>query len=96
MFAGLLGYDDLDQVGSIAAPTLLVWGDADSLVGREMQDALAERIRGAELVVYDRVGHTPRWEDPTRFAADLAAFVKRISTPNRPTATARRSGATPS
>jgi non-heme chloroperoxidase len=81
MFAGLLGYDDLDQLGSITAPTLLLWGDADPLVGREMQDALAERIRGAELVVYDRVGHTPRWEDPTRFAADLVAFVERAASP---------------
>lgn len=79
MFAGLLAYDDLDQAGSITAPTLLVWGDADPLVSREMQNVLAERIRGAELVVYHRVGHTPRWEDPTRLAADLAALVKRAA-----------------
>lgn len=79
MFSGLLGYDDLDHLDRIAAPTLLVWGDADPLVGREMQDVLAERIGGVELAVYNRVGHTPRWEDPTRFASDLAAFVKRAA-----------------
>jgi non-heme chloroperoxidase len=81
MFAGLLAYDDMDEVGRITAPTLLIWGDADDLVGRDMQDMLTERIRGAELLVYPGVGHTPRWEDPSRFAGDVAAFVERATSP---------------
>jgi pimeloyl-ACP methyl ester carboxylesterase len=40
---------------------------------------LAEPIPEAELVVYPGVGHTPRWENPTRFAEDIAAFVQRVS-----------------
>jgi non-heme chloroperoxidase len=76
-FAGLLAYDDLAELGRITAPTLLIWGDTDGLVGRDMQDTLAEGIRGAELRVYERVGHTPRWEDPRRFSGDVAAFVQR-------------------
>jgi pimeloyl-ACP methyl ester carboxylesterase len=79
MFAGLLEYDDMAELGRIETPTLLVWGDADALVGREMQTTLATRIRGAELAVYRGVGHTPRWEDPRRFAGDVAAFVQRRS-----------------
>ncbi len=79
MFAGLLAYDDLAELGRITAPTLLVWGDADRLVGRKMQETLVERILAAELLVYHGVGHTPRWEDPTRFAGDIATFVKRIT-----------------
>lgn len=75
-FAGLLVHDDLDEIDRIAAPTLLVWGDADQLVSRDMQVVLASRIRGAELVVYDGIGHTPRWEDPGRFARDLVRFVE--------------------
>lgn len=81
MFAGLLAYDDVEELGRISAPTLLVWGDADDLVGRDMQDMLTARIRGAELVVYPGVGHTPRWEDPSRFANDVAAFVERMGAP---------------
>lgn len=81
MFAGLLTYDDLEELGRISAPTLLVWGDADDLVGRDMQDMLTARIRGADLVVYPGVGHTPRWEDPNRFANDVAAFVERMGAP---------------
>ncbi|MGH9031627.1 MAG: alpha/beta fold hydrolase [Acidimicrobiia bacterium] len=43
-----------------------------------MQDMLTARIRGANLVVYPGVGHTPRWEDPSRFANDVGAFVERM------------------
>ena len=75
MFQGLLVYDDLAELQAIATPTLLVWGDADGIVGREMQTTLAARIQGAELQVYAGVGHTPRWEAPTRFIADVAPFV---------------------
>lgn len=81
IFAGLLAYDDLAELARISAPTLLVWGDADDLVGRDMQDILTARIRDADLVVYPGVGHTPRWEDPSRFANDVAAFVDRTRSP---------------
>ena len=77
MFAGLLADDDLAELGRITAPTLLVWGDADGLIGRAMQDTLAERIRNSQRRVYEGVGHTPRWEDPIRFASDVAVFVER-------------------
>jgi pimeloyl-ACP methyl ester carboxylesterase len=74
-FSGLLRYDDTTELGRIAAPTLLIWGDADGLVSREMQDRLLRSIPDARRVVYERAGHTPRWEDPARFSRDLAAFV---------------------
>ena len=83
MFAGLLAYDDLVELEHITAPTLLVWGDADGLVDRDMQALLAERIAGAELLVYHGVGHTPRWEDGRRFATDVGAFVERRALPPR-------------
>jgi pimeloyl-ACP methyl ester carboxylesterase len=76
VFAGLQAYDDMAELERINVPTLLVWGDADGLVSRAMQDALVERIRGAELRSYAGVGHTPRWEDPARFATDVAEFVR--------------------
>lgn len=81
MFSALLAYDDVDELGRITAPTLLIWGDSDALVGREMQEMLAERIRGAELLPYPGVGHTPRWEEPARFAHDVATFVARSCSP---------------
>jgi non-heme chloroperoxidase len=77
MFARLLEYDDTAELGRITAPTLLIWGDADGLVGRAMQEQLAARMSCGDLVVYPGVGHTPRWENPSRFASDVAAFVAR-------------------
>jgi non-heme chloroperoxidase len=35
-------------------------------------------ITGARLVVYENAGHALHWEEPERFAADLAAFVKSL------------------
>jgi non-heme chloroperoxidase len=82
-FAGVLEYDDMVELGRVTAPALLIWGDADELVGREMQEQLMERMPYAELVVYPGFGHTPRWEDPSRFASDVATFVERVL-PARP------------
>jgi pimeloyl-ACP methyl ester carboxylesterase len=76
MFAGLLEYDDGAELARIAAPALLVWGDADPLVSREMQDELAVSLRDARLRVYPGAGHTPRWEDPARFGDELVEFVR--------------------
>jgi pimeloyl-ACP methyl ester carboxylesterase len=76
MFAGLLEYDDGAELARIAAPALLVWGDADPLVSREMQDELAVSLRDARLRVHPGAGHTPRWEDPARFGDELVEFVR--------------------
>ena len=67
-FAGLLEYDDRTELPRIETPTLLVWGDADALVSRAIQDRLAGAIPDAEFLVYPGVGHTPRWDDPVRFS----------------------------
>lgn len=56
----------------------IVWGDADALVDRDIQATLTRQLRDAELIVYHGVGHAPRWEDPTRFARDVAAFTHRV------------------
>jgi pimeloyl-ACP methyl ester carboxylesterase len=81
MFSDLLAYDDLDELERITAPTMLIWGERDRIVGREMQDALRSWIRGAALIVYEDVGHTPRWEDPRRFATDVNDFVTGLRAP---------------
>ena len=54
-------------------------GDADELVSREMQERLAGRLSRSELLIYAGVGHTPRREDPTRFAGDVTAFVEALA-----------------
>jgi pimeloyl-ACP methyl ester carboxylesterase len=78
-FAGLLQDDDLAELGSIAAPTVLVWGDADGLVDREHQETLTRLIPSAELLVYPSVGHTPHWEAPERYARDITDLASRAA-----------------
>jgi len=78
-FDGLLDYDDLDRIDRIAAATMLIWGDADRLVRRQAQDILEAAISRAELVIYSGAGHTPKWDDPERFASDIDSLIMRVT-----------------
>lgn len=79
MFISLLDYDDRAELSRLHTPVLLVWGDADPLVSRSMQDELARVLPHADLVVYGGARHTPRWEAPVRFANDVTTFASRVS-----------------
>ena len=74
-FAGFLEDDCLDDLGKISAPTLLLWGTRDALCSRGDEDALLQAIPGSRLVAYEGAGHALHWEEPERFAADVAAFA---------------------
>lgn len=71
----IVACDTRAELSKIAAPTWIVWGDADAFFGREHQHALLAGIPGAKLSVYEGGGHCPHWEEPERFARDLTAFV---------------------
>jgi pimeloyl-ACP methyl ester carboxylesterase len=71
----LLAYDDATQLGRIAAPTLIMWGDRDALFPREDQERLVAAIPDATLKIYRDTGHCPNWERPEMVAADLTAFM---------------------
>jgi pimeloyl-ACP methyl ester carboxylesterase len=75
-FDGLLSFDDSRELGRIAVPTLLLWGDRDALFSREGQEQLATAIPNARLRVYPDTGHCPNWERPELVAADLTAFIQ--------------------
>ena len=74
-FARVFREDDTRELSRIGCPALLVWGDQDSLVGRDAQDFLLDAMAGARLSVFEGVGHSPHWEDPARFAAELTGFL---------------------
>jgi len=85
VFAGFLADDLLPALRAITAPTRIVWGARDAFCTRADQDALCKAIPHAELVVYENAGHALHWEEPARFARDVAAFVARLDalTPRR-------------
>ncbi len=79
-FLGLLQAEGAEALANIHAPTLLLSGSRDALVGDDQQ-VLLDRIPGAELLVYEGVGHGPHLTHPERVATDLAAFVHRHQAP---------------
>jgi pimeloyl-ACP methyl ester carboxylesterase len=74
----VLGADDTARLGEVAVPTLLLCGDRDSLAA-DAQAPLQAGIPGARRVTYTGCGHALHWEQPGRFAADLADFAARLA-----------------
>jgi pimeloyl-ACP methyl ester carboxylesterase len=79
VFEGFLEDTCAAELANIKAPTLILWGARDAFCTRGDQDALLTSITGSRLVVYENAGHALHWEEPERFAADLAAFAHRLS-----------------
>jgi pimeloyl-ACP methyl ester carboxylesterase len=66
------------EMGTITAPTLIIWGARDELLPWEEERALTAAIPGSRLVGYEDTGHLVLWEQPERVASDLAGFVERL------------------
>ena len=59
----------------IQARTLVLRGDADTVVDPRNGKLLADRIRGARLVTFPELGHLLFWEDPDGFVDAAALFL---------------------
>lgn len=75
---GILEETFPDDLARILCPSLLLWGDQDTIVTREEQEAVAGEIPEAKLVVLDGLGHMLYWEGPEPVAKEIEAFVRRI------------------
>ncbi|HEU4688311.1 MAG TPA: alpha/beta fold hydrolase, partial [Vicinamibacterales bacterium] len=67
------------ELTKVRVPTLVVWGDRDGFTGRSEQDDLIGAINGSRLEVYAGAGHSPHWEEPQRYAGQIASFVAGIN-----------------
>lgn len=74
---GLRAYDASARLAEISAPTLVLWGDRDTVFSRAEQDEILAKMPAAKLSVYDDVGHGLHWEQPGRSADDLVEFIGR-------------------
>ena len=72
---GLVGYDFLDKLEEVDAPTLIVWGRNDHVVPPSDAVGYGKRLRNSQMVVFDRCGHLPMAERPTRFNRVLETFL---------------------
>jgi pimeloyl-ACP methyl ester carboxylesterase len=58
-----------------AVPTLIVWGDHDTIIPVEHAYAAHEAMPGSRLEIFPGIGHFPQSEDPQHFVDVLADFV---------------------
>ncbi|MBI5373390.1 MAG: alpha/beta hydrolase [Sphingobacteriales bacterium] len=70
-----------EELNQIKQPTLLVWGNNDTItppfVGREFN----KLIPNSELYFVDKCGHAPMMEVPDEFNAILHKFLKKLNEP---------------
>jgi pimeloyl-ACP methyl ester carboxylesterase len=77
LVAALLGGRELDAgVRAMPSGTLLVWGDADALVGRPVIDHLQARRPDWIYATLPGIGHVPMMEDADRYVAVVRAWLE--------------------
>lgn len=74
--AALAVSDTTAELPLIEAPTLIVWGDQDTIFFEADQQALDAGIPSSTRLVYEGIGHGVHWEDPERFTDDLVDFMR--------------------
>jgi pimeloyl-ACP methyl ester carboxylesterase len=74
----LMEEDHTEELNRIKAPTLIIWGDQDVFVRRSDQQILATSIPNSQLSIYEGTGHSPQWEEPDRFTAEILAFTEKL------------------
>ena len=69
-------YNGANRWRSIAAPTLLIHGTADTVVDYRNSKLLASGIPDARLVLFEGAGHLLFWEQPERFVRVVSDFLE--------------------
>jgi non-heme chloroperoxidase len=65
-----------DILAQLRVPVLVTHGTMDRIILAAAGNYTAAHVPGARLSLYDGVGHSPFFEDPTRFNRELAALVR--------------------
>lgn len=71
----LLRTDWVEVLGRVRAPTLVVWGEGDTICPPVIGQGIAERVPDARLVVIPECGHNPMWERPEAFLEAVLPFL---------------------
>jgi pimeloyl-[acyl-carrier protein] methyl ester esterase len=75
-----MGKADLrSALAGISIPTLVIAGHHSQLYGAAAGQWVAERIAGAQLVIFEHSGHAPQLEEPERFNQLLAEFAGHVN-----------------
>jgi pimeloyl-ACP methyl ester carboxylesterase len=71
--------DDCDlqrTLPRLKAPTLLIWGGKDPIMGEEVRQTLREGLPHAQVKIFPALGHNPFWEEPRASAAVINTFLE--------------------
>ena len=66
------------RLATIAAPTLVVWGEHDTLVPPAVGEQLARALPDGRLVVIPGAGHNPMWDRADEFNRVVANFLSGV------------------
>lgn len=75
--AAIEAHDTYNRLPRINAPTLVIAGDADELIPSDNSPILAQRIPGAELVIYPKARHGYLYEVAGEATAAVLDFLRR-------------------
>ena len=64
------------RLAAIHAETLILWGEKDRLLPREMGRRLHQALPGSRFQIIPGAGHVPMWDQPERFNQAVLAFLK--------------------
>lgn len=73
-----------ERLAALSVPTLVMHGDQDNLIPFAHGEQFAAAIPGAELRLYENVGHLPHEEISAASVADLRDFLNRQRAPATP------------
>jgi pimeloyl-ACP methyl ester carboxylesterase len=65
-------------LSTLRVPTLVLHGREDRVIPVASGEAIARRIPGARLIIYDAIGHIPMEEAAARSAEDVAGFLASV------------------
>jgi len=68
-----------NEIRSISAPTLIVWGEKDNIIPLSHSRAFHAQIKGSTVVVMNNAGHLPMEESPNEFATILNSWLEQIN-----------------
>lgn len=66
-----------EQIKTIKASTLIIWGLRDGLINPANAELFHRDIQGSELKVFSHLGHVPQEEDPQATVAVVKDFLER-------------------
>src|SRR5215207_5409753 len=70
-----------EELNNIRQPTLLVWGNNDTITPPFVAQEFHKLIPNSELHFIDQCGHAPMMEQPAEFNVILDKFLKKLSEP---------------